>query len=113
MMSVLIRVTVLFLTISMASEALASEPLNPGATKQLSYRGGYITFLVVDSNNQNLCAPCPLDPGAMRTEACWIPEANEAQVGMLLVAYSSGQMIRGRVSGLTTDCNVYQMTVID
>lgn len=94
--------------VSMASDALPS-----GSIKGLSYRGGWVTFKVVNSLGVNQCASCPTDPGAMNSGNCWVEESKTAQLSMLLGAQARNKSISGRVSSLTTNCEVYQMTVAD
>jgi len=96
-----------------AYTANATDPVSLGTISGLTYRGGYVMFQLI-SGTTNSCAPCPGDPGAYAPGSfCWIPTSNAAQMSVLLVAKAEGLAVSGRVTGITTDCTVYQMTVAD
>lgn len=92
--------------------ATASDNLSPSIISKLSYRGGYILF-ELNNNGTNSCAPCPTDPSGFGSKKCWVSEDKKVQVSMILAAHAQGKKLEGRVNGLTTNCEIYQMTIID
>lgn len=104
----------LFLLLTLFSSTVnATDPLASGYVTTLTYRGGYYIFQIT-KNGANSCQPCPGDPGlATGANYCWISETKTAQIAMLLMARAQGLEVRGRVTGITTDCAIYQMTIQD
>ncbi|EKE70275.1 hypothetical protein B3C1_14273 [Gallaecimonas xiamenensis 3-C-1] len=100
-----------FLCLSLSS--MATESMNSGYIKGLSYRSGWVTFRVVDGAGINQCEPCPTDPGALGTGRCWIPEQRAAQLSLLLSALAMGKKINGRVYAKESNCEIYQMSIED
>lgn len=91
----------------------ASDALSPGSIKELSYRGGWVMFKIVNDSGVNYCNECPTDPGAMGAGRCWINESKSAQLSMLLSAQARDKKVYGRVGSLNSSCNVYQMSIAD
>lgn len=94
-------------------ESFATEGFGYGHIKSLTYRGGWVMFTVVSENNENYCAKCPVDPGSQGISKCWIEESKTAQLSMLLSAQARNKKVGGRVFGLASNCNVYEMTIQD
>lgn len=65
---------------------LASDGLQAGHIKDLSYRGGWVMFKVVNDAGVNRCEQCPVDPGNLGTKRCWVKETKSAQISMILSA---------------------------
>ncbi len=106
------KLGVLFL-FGISSSLFASEAVPIGKISELSYRGGYVTFRVVNDQGVNYCSACPTDPGNRGAGKCWVKESKTVQIGMLLSAQARGKKIYGRVGGFSTSCEVYQMSVED
>jgi len=70
-------------------------------------------FKVIDDSGNNLCSSCPTDPGLFGSGRCWIEGTTKEQISMLLMAKSQAKKITGRVTGFSSKCLVYQMTVED
>ncbi len=101
------------MTLSASFVCSASDALSPGIVKGLSYRGGWVMFQVKSDSGVNYCGECPTDPGRLGSGRCWIEENKTAQLSMLLSAQARNKKIYGRVSSLSSSCNVYQMTIGD
>jgi len=102
---------VLAASMMLANLAAATEALQAGTIKNLSYRGGYVTFNVIGDGGVNYCESCPTDPGSRGNKACWIEEGKQVQISILLSAQARGKKIYGRVPEFVSNCSIYQMTV--
>ncbi|NQY33700.1 MAG: hypothetical protein HRT37_01770 [Alteromonadaceae bacterium] len=92
---------------------IASELIEKGHIKEISYRAGYITLKIIADDGTNFCEACPADPGGRSDNKCWIEETKEAQISMLLSAQARGKKVYGRVMNFSTNCNIYQMSIDD
>lgn len=101
------------LILGLSNFAFSSEAVPAGKIKELSYRGGYLTFKIVSDSGVNSCEACPTDPGNRSSRKCWISEDKSVQVSMLLFAQARDKKIFGRVGQFTTVCDVYQMSIDD
>lgn len=97
----------------MSFMSAASEPISSGMIKNLSYRGDWVMLKIVDENDLNHCEPCPTDLAAFGKGACWISKNNNAQLSMMLSAQAQQKDIHSRVIDLTSNCKIYQMTIVD
>lgn len=96
-----------------ATTAHATDPVSAGTISALTYRGGYVMFQL-KSGSTNHCAPCPADPAQFNSGAyCWIAQTQRTQLAILLSAKATGLTVSGRVTGISSDCTLYQMTVAD
>lgn len=97
-----------------ASGSYASDAISSGTVSLLTMRESYVMFRLINSSGENLCAPCPPDPGNFNSGGyCWIPESEKAKLGTLYLARAQGITISGRVPSLATNCNMVQMTLRD
>lgn len=101
------------LLVLFAGAAFASEGFAVGQIRQLTYRGGYVSFKVVGDGEVNYCSACPTDPGLQGSQKCWIPDAQKSELAVLLLAKAQSKGIVGRVYAFATDCTVYEMTMQD
>lgn len=97
----------------MSFMSAASDPISSGLIKNLSYRGDWVMLKIVDENGLNHCKPCPTDPAAFGKGACWISKNSNAQLSMILSAQAQQKYMHGRVIDLTSNCEIYQMTIVD
>ena len=102
-------------SLALTSVAYASDAVGPGTIKNLTFRGNYLMFQLIDGTGVNSCALCPGDPGSFASGGyCWMTTTNNAtQVSLLELAKAQGVSVSGRVTALSTDCTVYQMSLAD
>ena len=107
------KMLVALFLISLCQLSHASASIGSGVVKNLTSKGGWLTFQVLDNNNVNVCAACPNDPAARGPGRCWVNENNKTHVALVLFAQARAKKIYGRVEALASNCTIVQLEVAD